>query len=84
MRKALVGLLMLAGLLAAPFSGIADAGNKGDGNFCPGRNNTCGGGGGGGGGNTGDVEDACDNQLDGTVVIGGICLDFDVVVTVNP
>lgn len=45
-----------------------------------------GGGGGGGGGNTGNTEDACDNQVDGTIVIVGgsafQCNNYDVDVRV--
>jgi len=57
-----------------PFGGLAHAGNKGDGNFCPGRNNTCGGSTGG----TGSTVDSCDNLADGQYLI-----DVNVLITCN-
>lgn len=60
-----------------PLGGLAHAGNKGGGNFCPGRNNTCGGSGGSGGG-TGQTVDACDNRADGQYLI-----DVNVLITCN-
>ncbi|MGH2704077.1 MAG: hypothetical protein ACRDJ4_02975 [Actinomycetota bacterium] len=46
MKKLLLMLVVIA-LLGALFVSTAFAGNKGGGNFCPGRNNSCPSGGGG-------------------------------------
>ena len=63
-------------LVLAP-TAPALAGNKGGGNFCPGRNNSCpsNGGGGGGGGKTTDV---CTNKADGQIVVfvGGVTVSI--------
>ena len=88
MRKLIALLAVTITLVLAPFT-PAFAGNKGDGNFCPGRNNTCGGGGGGGGGDDGDGDTItiskkfCQNKADGhylvnaqiVVCIGGVVID---------
>ena len=86
MRRIIAAAAIGAMTLALPL-GPAEAGNKGGGNFCPGRDNNCpsnggGGNGGGGNGNTGNKVDECDNKSDGTIVIiGGVafqCNNFDV------
>ena len=88
-KKLLMALLAAAMLTAGSVGALAAP--KGDGNFCPGRDNNCpgdsggGGGGGGGGGNhpgNGDVEDECDGMQDGNYLIGlnvVVCVGGDVV-----
>jgi len=66
MRRIIIILIAALTFLLAPLS-PALAGNKGGGNFCPGRNNSCPSGGGGGGG--GGSSDPCSALADGTYLI---------------
>ncbi len=53
LRRVVAGTA-IAAVTMLPLADFASAGNKGDGNFCPGRENSCPSGGGGNGGNGDD------------------------------